>query len=423
MTTNNINSIHKINWVQLIVETTIFALLPPIIGLPLLFYRIFDQSHKATKTTYISFMVCIALYLGSINATKEPGGDQIQYFYAYKNVPIQGFIGSLINIYGIQYSWQETRTQISAEFMNGVYNYIGYYLTLGYYPLFAALITIANYIFNFLGIYKFSQTLKKPHIPIVCGVIILSFFYLYFQYLLQIQKQFLAQSIMMYILASYAVTGKLRLKEWILMGCAFFTHASTILFIPLILYKPIRDKLNKKNLIVLGAIFSLLIIWGPQLAGSISSENNATLTYGINRLASAEISNDGTSGLVLSQIFVIAIPMFFLTLNKLWLNRKTLNSPNAFILNVVLLLLLAIVAMYNQPVSQYRYFMMLIAFMPYTYFFISSNLKTRDTFLLCLAIIMIIWFFFQFEKIKWHYAPELDIIIKSPILLLIGKYY
>lgn len=420
---NNISTKDTIKWEQLIIELIIFALLPPIIGLPILFYRIFDQNHKTTKTTYISFMACIALYLGSINATKDPAGDQIQYFYAYKNVPIQGFLGSLINIYGIQYSWQETRNHISAEFMNGVYNYVGYYLTFGYYPLFAALITFANYILNFLGIYKFAQTLKKPHIPIICGITILSFFYLYFQYLLQIQKQFLAQSIMMYVLSTYAVTGRLKIKEWILMGCAIFTHASTILFIPLILYKPIRNKLNKKNLIFLGGIFSLLIILGPQLASSISTGNNTALTYGINRLSTAETSDDGTSGLVLSQIIVIAIPMFFLTLKKLWLDKRTINLSNAFILNVVLLLLLAIIAMYNQPISQYRYFMMLIAFMPYTYFFISSKIKIRDTFLICMAIIMIIWFFFQFEKIKWHYAPELDIIIKNPILLLIGKYY
>ena len=51
-------------------------------------------------------------------------------------MPEQGFVGSLINIYGIQTTWEETKTHISAEFMNGVYNYVGYYLTFGYYPLF-----------------------------------------------------------------------------------------------------------------------------------------------------------------------------------------------------------------------------------------------------------------------------------------------
>lgn len=83
--------------------------------------------------------------------------------------------------------------------MNGVYNYIGYYLTLGYYPLFAALLTFADYMLIFLGLYQFCRSLRKPHLPIVCGAITISFFYLFFNYTLQIQKQFLAQSIMMYV--------------------------------------------------------------------------------------------------------------------------------------------------------------------------------------------------------------------------------
>ena len=36
---------------------------------------------------------------------------------------------------------------------------------------------------------------------------------------------------------------------------------------------------------------------------------------------------------------------------------------------------------------------------------------------------MIIWFYYQFDKIVWSFAPEIDIIIKSPILLLFGNYY
>lgn len=420
---HRVNTIEKIEWSKIIIDCILFLILPPIIGLPYIIFKTLSLKNKAQKTDYISFMVCIGLYFAAINATKAPGGDQVQYYFAYKNVPIQGFIGSLINIYGLQRTWEETRTQISGEFMNGIYNYFGYYITFGYYPLFATIITFVNYIFNFLGIYKFARTLKKPHIPIVCGILILSFFYLYFQYLLQIQKQFLAQSIMMYVLASYAVSGTLKKRDYFFMVCAVFTHAATLLFIPLILYKPLRSNLSKRGLLFLGIVFSLLIIMGPELAGNVVSGNDSSvLTYGVTRLAKAEGNSDGGS-LVTSQVIVIALPIALIVIKKLLFERKNILSEQAFILNVLLLLLLTITAMYNQPLAQYRYFMMIIAFMPYAYFFITKNVKTRDIILEIISLIMIVWFYYQFERIIWHFAPEFDIIIKSPILLIFGDYY
>lgn len=416
---NRINP--SINIIQLLIEVLFFSLLPPIIGIPYIIIKILHLGEKAQYSNYISFMLCLALYFAAINATKRPGGDQWQYWAAYMNVPTIGFIKSLIYIYGLDL--KKGSQSISGEFMNGIYNFLGYYITFGYYPLYAAIITFANYIFNFLGIYKFAQTLKKPHIPIVCGILILSFFYLYFQYVLQIQKQFLAQSIIMYVLASYAVSGTIKKKDWILMFFAVFTHAATLLFVPIILYKPIRAKLTIKGLFFLSLIFSTLIFLGPELAGTITSENNSSVfTYGVKRLSDSEGKGDGGT-LVLSQIFVIAIPIAFIVIKKLFFERKTIIVEHAFILNIILLLLLTVTVMFNQPLAQYRYFMMIIAFMPYAYFFISKNVFLRNNFLKLISFIMIIWFYYQYDKIIWHYAPEIDIIIKSPILLLFGNYY
>ena len=99
-------------------------------------------------------MACIAIYMGAINATKLPSGDQVNYYVAYKNVPVIGFLKSLIYIYGIDYYVDSGKVNISGEFMNGVYNYFGYYLTFGYYPLFAALYTFLEYLMIYLGLYK-----------------------------------------------------------------------------------------------------------------------------------------------------------------------------------------------------------------------------------------------------------------------------
>lgn len=413
---------NHIQWLYVFGELIVFLLLPPIIGLPIVIFKAFQYRHNITLTHYMAFIVCIAVYFATINSTKAPSGDQVQYYAAYMNVPQMGFVKSLIYIYGLDVG--EEAKSISGEFMNGVYNYIGYYITFGYYPLYAALLTFANYILIFLGLYKFTQTLKKPHIPLVCGVLILSFFYLYFQYLLQIQKQFLAQSIIMYVLGSYALSGKMGKKEWIMTACAIFTHASTTLFLPFLIFKPLRRRLTKIGILCLGILFSILIIIGPQLAGNVASSiGDSALSYGVNRFAQSEINNDVEFGLVWSQIFVIALPLAWIVLRKLWTERKTLEQSHAFILNVVLLLLLAVVAMFKQPLAQYRYFMMLFAFMPFVYPFICKNTYYRDIILKIIAGIMIIWFYYQFDNIIWDFAPEMDIIIKSPIFLLFGNYY
>lgn len=416
-------SSNKIYWGKIIADLLIFLIFPPIVGLPFIIIKTILLNKNARYSDYISFMICLAFYFGAINATKEPGGDQIQYYVAYMNVPHVGFIQSLIYIYGLDLG-KETNG-ISGEFMNGVYNYIGYYITFGRYQLFAALVTFIEYMLIFLGLYKFCLSLKNPRVPIICGVLILSFFYLFFQYTLQIQKQFFAQAIIMYVLGIYAYKGRMNKKMWIMTACAVFTHASMLLFVPFLIFKPLHTRLTKVGWIILGTAFVTLIILGSSLAGNIvDAEDTNVLTYGISRFSQSETNNDTeTNVLVLSQVIVIYIPLLLIVLRKLLLERNTLTDNNAFILNVMLLLLLTAICMYRQPLAQYRYFMMIFAFMPFVYPFISNNIKVRNFILVSISIVMICWFYLQFDKIVWNYAPELDIIIKSPVLLLFGNYY
>lgn len=401
----------------LIKRIMLMLLLPPIIGLPHAIYSAFKRSSWRSFTKVVAFMLCIAIYLAAINASKRPGGDQWQYYKAYTNVPDIGFIGSLIWIYG--HDIHNGATHISGEFMNGVYNYLGYYITGGYYPLFVFLYTIVEYMLMYFGLYRFCQTFKKPRIPFLCGVLTLSFFYLFFQYTFQIQKQFFAQAIMMLVLGTYAATGKMTKGLWATSACAVFTHASTALFLPFLAYQPLYKKFDKTAIFLFFIAFTFSIFYGPTLASSVISDDADVTSYSLRRLAnSTEIRAE--SGLVLSQVIVVAIPLALICFKKLWLDRKkALSSPHRFILIIVTLLLLTVAAMVNQFTAQYRYFMMLFAFMPYLYPMIFKKTRHRDKLLYAIATLMVIWFYIQFELIIWHYAEEWEIILKSPIFLLI----
>lgn len=411
------DSNEKLKWSRISWMVGLFIIMPPFIGLPFLFFYMWKDKVRC-KTDYFVFMLCVAIYLGAINATKIPGGDQMQYHMAYLNVPTQGFIGSLTYIYGYN-AVEGNATGISGEFMNGVYNYIGYYLTFGHYSIFAALLTIVDYMLIFFGLYNVFRTMKSPHKPIVCGVITIAFFYLFFQYTLQIQKQFLAQSIMMYVLASYAEKGKMSLKLWLMAMCAVFTHASTGLFLPFLIFKPLRGRLTKKWLLFIGFMLFLFILYGPRMAERVANEDSGVAGYGMKRFAESEGQEDLASNLVMSQVLVIAVPMFVIVFRQLWLKRNLMiDKAQAFILNITLLLLLAVASMYTKPLAQIRYFMMLLAFMPFVYPFISSRIKTRNFWLMAIAIVMVVWFYAHFEFIVWDYAPEWQIIAYPPLALI-----
>ncbi len=160
------------------------------------------------------------------------------------------------------------------------------------------------------------------------------------------------------------------------------------------------------------------VLLGPRFASDIVSDNSV-VGYSAQRFAQAEGQKDLASVMVMSQVIVIALPMFFIVFRQLWMRRQQrINDSQAFILNIVLLLLVSITVMFNMPLAQYRYFMMLFAFMPFVYPFIFSSIKVRDDLLKMLSFIMIGWFYFQFEKIIWNYVPEWQIMVYPPAVLI-----
>lgn len=414
---------YRVDWPAILGYFVLFLFLPIFIGLPFVIWQVW-KNKTGRKTEYLLLIFCIAAFLGAINATKTPAGDQYQYFCAYNNVPIHGFWYSLVNIYGYINPWEEVRTSISGEFMNGVYNYVGYYLTFGYYPLFAFIYTFISYLLLFIGLYKFCSTFEKPHIPIVCGILTIAFFYLYFQYTLQIQKQFFAQAIIMYVIGDYAKNGKLYLRDWIALFCAVFTHQSMLFFIPFLVLKRFRKQMNRGTELLILLVWGLLIYYGPSLlGGGANNVSSNALTYGVNRFANSEINNDTKeNALVFSQVLVIALPMALICWKKMIAYRRHFMASQSFLVVVVSLLLVTVTVMFKQPTAQYRFFMMLIAFMPFIYPMSFDKIKLRDNVLKGIAVVMIAWFFVQYDKIVWSYAPEIHVLFKNPILLVAANY-
>ena len=413
----------KIYWNKVLEEFFITIILPPFIGLPRLISNAMEIK-RDNKTKYLTYIICNSAIVATIISTKPPTGDQISYSMAYAAVPQQGFIGSLINIYGYLQAYEAPKTTISVEFMNGVYNYVGYYLTFGYYPLFLFFYFTFEFSLIGMGLYHYLRNLKRPTVPIVSGMMILLFFYLFFIMCSQLQKQYLGQAIMMYVLGCYADYGKMNTKLWIITAISIFTHQSMLLFVPFLLFKPFKQRLTKKSLIMLIGFVFVFIAIAPNIAGKVTNNTNyqesSALTYGLNRLSNAKQTDGLTMDIV--QFIVVCIPMLYILFKNLWIERKKISNHVAYMLNIALLLIVLIIAMQPVPLLQYRYFNTTFSFLPFIYPFMFSKIKSRDYFLKFVGFSMLFILMATIGSTGRTYAPLINLICEPPILLIAGFF-
>ena len=106
--------------------------------------------------------------------------------------------------------------------MNGVYNYLGYYLTFSVLHFYLLVFLNGNYV-DTNGVYHFSTQLKSPKMVLICGTITMCFFLYVFQSYVANTETIFGQAIMMYVIGHYARYGKMTKKTWIMMFASVFT--------------------------------------------------------------------------------------------------------------------------------------------------------------------------------------------------------
>lgn len=413
----------NINWKFIIQSFVAFMVLPPFIGIPMVIFQAL-KNQKNEYSQYVAYFFCIAAYFAAVNATKIPAGDQVQYAAAFHNVPTQGFWGSLVHIYGLNVARGHAgASNISGEFMNGVYNFFGYYLTFGQYWLFIFFYSFIEHLLLFFGLYHYCQRMRNPRIPIVCGVLIVSFFYLFFNLSLQIQKQFLAQAIVMYVLGRYSRTQTMDIRLWIFMVFAIFTHASTFIFVPFLLYKPLTKRLTLPTLAMLIVMMAAFVFIGPSVFDDMGFDAQGAIGYGLNRFTNVNTSDGIEFSYTDYRTLIVGIPFLFCLFKSFVAQKRVRYRSDSFFMNILVLFLAAIVAMTGRPLLQYRYFMVLYFFMPFIYPSAFYNISKRNTFLEGTAIFIIFYFYLMFEDIVWTYAPESHIVFFPPSLMMGLDHY
>lgn len=250
--------------------------LMPIITVPAAIYQ-YCNSKGLDKKNITFLFVALACYMAVINASKFPGGDQANYWAVYMKVPQEGLIWAINHIYGYRDSTE------GKEFMNGFYNFFGYYLTAGRYGLYIFINTILVYIPFFYVTKELYQDKKNGKYAILAGIICLCFFTQFFNLTIHLQRQVLAFSIFIFAMYRKAKTGK---TNYLLLFVAIFTHSTILFFIPFLYFNLFYERMTIKRAIqvlVLGLAI-IFVVSRIMMSKEIEQMSDNALSYSLNRI-------------------------------------------------------------------------------------------------------------------------------------------
>lgn len=388
---------------------SIIFLIFPIVGVSLSIIGVINNKEQDKRYLWLVFSF-LSLYMGAINATKIPMSDQVGYFRAYTMVPQNGFIGSLMNIYGSE--WKENWS--TKEMGYGFLNYIGYYFSFGNYQIFIMLFTAILYMLYFHGINKFYNYIyirRNRHIYILSAIILLSFFTQFFNLTIHIQRQMIASAFMFYALVLMVEKQKI---PWIPMIFACTLHTTMMFFVPFFFIRFLLKPLKIRYFILVISLMAVCIISAPNAAMAIISEG--TDSYALKRLAYT--GNSDNIGLNLETAYIVFIPLCFICLKNMYLEKKYLVQGESFIYMVFLILTILVFCSTNSTV-QYRFMMasygFIALFLPLLF---RRNTEKAKIYILLISIFFVLRFYITFDAIIWKYAPVESILFDNFFSLL-----
>lgn len=390
----SLQRIHRNNFSEKLQMYLFSFVLMPILTVPIAIHQyIKAKGINERKLTFL--FVALACYMAVINASKFPGGDQSNYWAVYMKVPQEGLMWAINHIYGFRDSTN------GKEFMNGLYNFFGYYLTAGRYGLYIFINTLFVYIPFFYIIKELYKDKKNGKYAILAGVICLCFFTQFFNLTIHLQRQVLAFSIFLYAMYLKAKTGK---TNYLLLFIAIFTHSTILFFTPFLYFDFFYERMTVKRaiqILVLGLVI-IFVVSRIMMAKEVEQLDDNALSYSLNRVH----MGGGTDDLKfkLSIFLLFNIPLLYISLRRMFL--KGLNRMEYIVCNTYLLLFIFVLSFTGSDLVKYRF-----AFFTYGYigFLLPALLKGSNfyckIYYLLISVFFVARFYLTFNQITWSYDP------------------
>lgn len=384
-------------------------LISPVLALIISGYRLI-KTEKNEIWTYYSFFICMALWLGAINATKVPASDQLAYLSIFNNVPEKGFYNTIFKVWG----------SFGKDPAYGLITYISYYLCWGNSHLFFCLLTFVMYIFHFIAVYKLFTKMNAGKGAIICGVLALAFFSQYFNLTVHLIRQMLAEAIIIYAIASKCTDGK---NRWGYLIIGYLIHSSTGLLIVLSLIPILYKKLSFIQISLILICFMPIVLFNEQVGMFLGGMTSGidSLSYSINRFTSNAL--DGSRNLPLSLMLTVLCPLCYIGIKKLFFDNDIRDEIRPMI-HIYFLLMLFVLSFYKNPLMQYRFFYYTYSFIPFLLPLLIKKTNTyANIFYIGLSCFFIIRFFVLYDKMVWQYASLLDVLLLPFPYLLTYPYF
>lgn len=370
----------------------------PVLGVSLTIFVALNNKSISKEYIYFLFLL-LAIYMGCINSTKIPESDQYMFYDAYRLVPHRTFLQNLMGIYG---SFQDYQTK---EMGFGLFNFVGYYLTAGCYPLFVLLGSILLYMLYYDAIYRYYHYVKvgNPNVYALAGAIILTFFTQFFNLTIHLERQYLATAFVIYALIRTITQNKV---SWVYILIGLSMHTSLGIFLPLFLLRQFKKDLSLKWMIIVIGILLIVMFSLNYILGSILTGGDS---YVMDRLQ--DMGDEGNEDrMSLSLIIVVALPMILISVKNILWNYKLFVKDEILLYLTYLFILIFALSNPNNTM-QYRYFMMTYSFIPFIFpmFWRKYSVYTK-LYLSVLCFFLVMRFYMTFDDIPFRFAPCSDVL-------------
>lgn len=385
----------------------IYLINPFITVLCLYFYAATQKSIPDSLLKLSCFL--LALFIGCINSTHYPYNvDLIWYMAGYLDarwVPFKEYVFS----FGINGTGKELAFPL--------FNYIVYSIIGPCQHGYIMIHAFFCYSLLNMAVYKFGKAIHLSPIAILTSVFLMTFIPFIFTMSIVIMRQFLAGSILLYILVEKFLYNK---KCWVWMVIMVLVHSSSFFFLPFIFIPFFSKAIERKSIkyYFIGVIGVLLSQYIAKFISPFLGTNNA-LGYAAYRLAQGTTFEiDALSPFkIMVSIFIAIIPLWVI-----YYKRKNLKDNPGIIhfSNVLLVLVLFIVANLNQVEMSGRFNVYVWQFAPCAISLILYAYKESRPIYACLTCFVLIFFIYHLEAGHWDYKA-VDHIYTSSLFHYILK--
>jgi hypothetical protein len=374
----------------------------PLLGLLLAFLFLIaaaDTKYRyvGTNALFLQFIsILLAFYLGCINSTKSSYNDPdlTWYLAGFLDAGKQDFLHYIFN-FGLNGKGKE----LAFPF----FNYIIYFIIGPSTTWYVILYTTVCYLFLNFAFLKFCRAIKVDYIFTVSGLFLIAFLPFVFAISAVILRQFLAGSVLMYILVRNCFYGK---KSWLLAIFMVLCHTTSFFFLPF-LYAPFFNKYINKRTIFYYLAGLLVLIFIQQIAAvsSVIFPNDSAVGYALDRA-----SRDTTTELkvltiskILFLVVLASVPVYII-----YVKNKSLRFNKGLIRfsNLLMILVVFILINLNQVELTVRFNAYAWMFLAFIMALASSYFKILNKASIFIVLITIAYFFLTLHSGMWIYKVK-----------------